>query len=146
MCLFCTYIVYLLSKSSQHGQKHWVIPKKVNINSNCITLKRIDKCEVLFIGYRDMFEVYCQLQYHREIKDELCQAMDEVSNTVKPQRGFYCICKDAEMCHIAFEKGEFCLYCSETNDNYAAEYNCMYSCWSWCTSQFKDKFGKLTLL
>ena len=144
MGFFCTYIVHLLSKHSQHGQRHWVIPQGVNIHANCITLRRVDKCEVLFIGYRNKFEVRCELQYRREIKDELCQAMDEVSK-VKPQRGFYCICKDEKMSHIAFEKDEYCLYCSVTHESVrCTEYNCMHSCWSWCTSQFKDKFGKLT--
>ena len=144
MGFFCTYIVHLLSKHSQHGQRHWVIPQGVNIHANCITLRRVDKCEVLFIGYRNKFEVRCNLQYRREIKDELCKAMDEFSK-VKPQRGFYCICKDKKMSHIAFEKDEFCLYCSVTHESVrCTEYNRMHSCWSWCTSQFKDEFGKLT--
>ena len=150
MSLFCTYIIYLLSRRSQPTRADWVIPAGISTHANCITLKRVGKCKVLFIGHHDKFEIHCnELKYRCEIKEELCQAMidliKERNIMMQPIGGLYCPCKLEEAIHVAtFEKDEYSLYCHKSNEIIRyKEDNQMHSCWSWCKACTSQLSGKL---
>ena len=149
--LFCSFIVYLLSNCSNRHIPDWVIPDDAKLHANCITLKRIGKCQVLFIEYRDRFEIRCERKYQPEIREEVCKVMNSFINKNKiteethPSNGFYCPCPK-EIAHVAIideRKQQHTLYCVKTHK----VLNCdgQYSndlCWSWFTSTGSNTLGK----
>ena len=137
--LFCSFIVYLLSNRSNRHIPDWVIPDDAQLHANCITLKKIGKCQVLFIEYHNKFEIRCEKKYQPEIRVEVCKVMNsfikenKITEETHPSNGFYCPCPK-DIAHVAIISEECTLYCPRTQELI----NCdgQYSndlCWNWFT-------------
>ena len=136
--LFCSFIVYLLSNRSSRHIPDWVIPDDAKkLHANCIALKRIGKCQVLFIEYRDRFEIRCEKEYKPEIREEVCKVMNSfiedrnITEETHPSNGFYCPCPE-DVAHVAIISEECTLYCPRTQEliNSDGQYS-NDLCWSW---------------
>ena len=136
--LFCSFIVYLLSNRSNRHIPDWVIPDDAKkLHANCITLKRIGKCQVLFIEYRNRFEIRCEKKYQPEIREEVCKVMNsfiedrKITKETHPSNGFYCPCPE-DVAHIAIIREECTLYCPRIQEliNSDGQYS-NDLCWSW---------------
>ena len=147
--LFCSFIVYLLSNRSNRHIPDWVIPDDAKkLHANCIALKRIGKCQVLFIEYRNRFEIRCERKYQPEIREEVCQVMNSfiedrnITKETHPSNGFYCPCPE-EIAHVAIISEECTLYCPRIQEliNCDGQYN-NDLCWSWFTSTGSNTLGK----
>ena len=147
--LFCSFIVYLLSNCSNRHIPDWVIPDDAKLHANCITLKRIGICQVLFIEYRDRFEICCERKYQPEIREEVCKVMNsfieerKITEETHPSNGFYCPCPE-DIAHIAIISEECTLYCPRTQEFINCNgKNSNNLCWSWFKSTGSNTSGIL---
>ena len=147
--LFCSFIVYLLSNHSDCPIPDWVIPDDAKLHANCITLERIGICQVLFIEYRDRFEIRCDRKYQPEIREEVCKVMEGFIKKSKIivethlTNGFYCPCPN-EIAHVAIidERKQHTLFCLKTNKFIVRGQYSNDLCWSWFASTGSKSLGK----